>query len=364
MFPTPIGAHNAAGLPANHFALQPQLHHELQQPAVAPIQALSAVNMSQQRGDSDSEDDGVARTSGRSTAMMFDRSLVSDRNNLKTLILKSVYENQIHLQSRKGEAFDQLANQLALTDEFKLYRLHGRKLQKSFNKIARDIKDAIVREEEPSRWGKEEPEFFVIARKIFDEARRAGIRAFDEKLKSKSERGEGDSDNDGSAKKKKRHDSSFGGGLSAYDQSPVVPKFPRLEDAEFAKSIEDYINARFMALQQHQIPIPRLHSAEIEAALMPALERLVGTYNIATLQNLFDQAQITENGRARLCNATGFAPLDDIKVFLIAYCDMMMSGGEPVSLIRKQFGDLQYKDAAQLYGFIDEATRDAMPQLK
>jgi hypothetical protein len=364
MFPSTVGSHNVTGLPADPFALQAQLHHEMSNPhqLLSSQQPIPSAIPRQNR-ESDSDEEVLGRTSGRSTAMMFDRSLVSDRNNLKTLILKAVYEHQIHLQSRKGEAFDQLAIALAQTDEFKLYRIHGRKLQKSFNKIARDIKDAIVREDEPSRWGKEEPEFFVIARKIFDEARRAGIRAFDEKLKSKSERGDGDSDNDGSAKKKKRRDSSFGGGGRDHGGS-AMPKFPRLEDAEFAKSIEDYINARFMALQQHQIPIPRLHSAEIEAALMPALERLVGTYNISTLQNLFDQAQITENGRVRLCNATGFAPQDDIKVFLIAYCDLMMSGGEPVTLIRKQFGELQYKDAAQLYGFIDEATRDAMPQLK
>lgn len=96
-----------------------------------------------------SDDEGGKKT--RSTAMVYDRSLVSDRNGIKTIILRSVYEAQVHLQTRKGESFDALAQQLAQLDEFKPYNLNGRKLQKTFNKLARDIKDAIVSGNEPSQ---------------------------------------------------------------------------------------------------------------------------------------------------------------------------------------------------------------------
>lgn len=66
-------------------------------------------------------------------------------------IANVVKESQVHLQSRKGEAFDALAGQLAQLDEFKPFELYGRKLQKAFNRIARDIRDAIDSGNEPAK---------------------------------------------------------------------------------------------------------------------------------------------------------------------------------------------------------------------
>lgn len=373
-------------------------------------------------GESSSDDEGPSGHhggGGRSTAMMFDRSLVGDRNNLKTLIIRAVYENQIHLQTRKGDAFDQLAQSLGMREEFKPYKLHGRKLQKSFNKIARDIKDCILQENEPSRWGKEEPEFFVVARKIFEEARRAGIRAFDEKLKSKSiadRLGEdGSAAGDESAKKRKKREHSYGGGGVGRDsmggnmmgvQMPLgvgftggnhsnasLPMYPHDHVAvaasanngggaspsnnpagkylriaasdvtsnasdlvhlnpEFMKLIEDFINAKFQLLQQAQL---RLNSHEIEASLAHVLDKFVNVYNLRTVGALLDAAGLSDFTKGKIYETTHFNYDDNVKLFLVQYCDVMMRSPQAIRNIQEAFGgEIPPRDAAVLYTFIDQ----------
>jgi hypothetical protein len=338
---------------------------------------------------SSSDEDRDNKHGGRSTAMMFDRSLVGDRNNLKTLILKAVYENQIHLQTRKGDAFDQLAQTLGLRDEFKPYKLHGRKLQKSFNKIARDIKDCIIQENEPSRWGKEEPEFFVIARKIFEEAKKAGIRAFDEKLKSKSIADRlGESSHDEEAKKKRKRDFYTVPGVNGNGVGPGgVPnnmvamftdinsngmnngmntnpnatggganiKYVRFDDPDFIKYLDEFMDAKLLAFQQNHF---RIHSRELEMSLLPILDRLVNVYNIHTIGSLLDHAQLSEIGKQKIFDATMFRYNDDVKLFLLFYCDVIMRGPQAVHHIQEACNhELSARDASLLYAFIEDTTK-------
>jgi hypothetical protein len=332
----------------------------------------------------------------RSNAMVFDRSLVGDRNGLKTAILKAVYDNQIHLQARKGEAFDSLAERLGQTEEFKQYHLHGRKLQKSFNKIARDIKDCIVAGNEPSRWGKEEPEFFKIARKIFDEARRAGIRAFDEKLKSKSiEDRLNEGGNEGNKlsglsssaaaeflEKKKRQkrdlETAMGvvggggsggsdGGQGSSSYSPNVAGIPHPSSVGFDPTIDwvrmfdEYLENKLDSIKQELAntitnrpsKIPR---SELEAGILRSTEQL-NQIGIKSIHDLLIQAGLSDQGRAKITENCGFQPNDDISIFLLSYTDAISKDIHPVSGIRDQFDNLSARDASALYSYIGKVTK-------
>lgn len=313
--------------------------------------------MQYEDGGSDSSDeehglDLKTPTKDRSNAMVFDRTLVGDRNGLKTSIIKAVYENQIHLQARKGEAFDVLAEKLSQTDEFRHYRLHGRKLQKSFNKIARDIKDCIVAGNEPSRWGKEEPEFFKIAKKIFDEARRAGIRAFDEKLKSKSIEDRLIEGGDESAKKRKKRefDGVLGGDDQAYQQAPL------LEAAEWTKAVDEYVYQKLQALRNADPPIVKLTKDELEVQLRQAVDQLHAV-NVITINDLLTQSGVSAAGKQKITENCGFSGEDDVMIFLLTYSDAIAKDAHPVSSIREQFDNLSSRDASVLYNFIGKMTK-------
>jgi hypothetical protein len=273
--------------------------------------------------------------------------------------LKAVYDNQIHLQARKGEAFDSLAERLSQTEEFKQFRVHGRKLQKSFNKIARDIKDCIVAGNEPSRWGKEEPEFFKIARKIFEEARRAGIRAFDEKLKSKTiedRLNEGDKlvSVEEANKKKKKRDLETALGHS-YSQSSQVfdpnVDWTRLFD-EYLENKLDAIKAEIASVSRPN-KIPR---TELEAGIMRSTEQLHGI-GIKSINDLLVQAGISEQGRQKITENCGFQANDDISIFLLSYTDAISKDSHPVSGIREQFDNINARDASTLYSYIGKVTK-------
>lgn len=292
----------------------------------------------------------------RSNAMVFDRTLVGDRNGLKTSIIKAVFENQIHLQARKGEAFDLLAEKLSQTDEFRHYRLHGRKLQKSFNKIARDIKDCIVAGNEPSRWGKEEPEFFKVAKKIFDEARRAGIRAFDEKLKSKSMEDRLTECGDESAKKRKKRDYEMSMGVVPTDDQVGYPQAPLLEAAEWTKAVDEYVFQKLQALRNAEPPVVKLTKDELEMQLRQAVDQLHAV-NVITINDLITQAGVSGAGKQKITENCGFSGNDDVMIFLLTYSDAIAKDAHPVSSIRDQFDNLSSRDASVLYNFIGKMTK-------
>ena len=310
--------------------------------------------------DASSDEQMLGGSRERSIAMVFDRSLVGDRNGLKTAILKSVYENQIHLQARKGEAFDSLAERLGQTEEFKGFNLHGRKLQKSFNKIARDIKDCIVAGNEPTRWGKEEPEFFSIARKIFEEARRAGIRAFDEKLKSKSiedrlqDGGDKLSNLEELNKKRKKRDLETAMG-SSYTQNPHVYEPPvdwvRLFDEYLENKMENIKAELVNAVNRSKVP-----RAELEAGILRSAEQL-NNMGIKSIHDLLLQSGISDQGRQKITENCGFQLNDDISIFLLSYTDAISKDTHPVSAIRDQFDQLSSRDAATLYSYIGKVTK-------
>ena len=322
--------------------------------------------------DSDSSDDeGLGRD--RSSAMVFDRSLVGDRNGLKTAILRSVYENQIHLQARKGEAFDNLAERLSQTEEFKQYKVHGRKLQKSFNKIARDIKDCIVAGNEPSRWGKEEPEFFRVARKIFDEARRAGIRAFDEKLKSKTiedrlHEGEnksstGSNVNDDHNRKKAKKRDFEAAGLAAQSSSNPIMGMGMFDpnSGEWTRIVEEYLDQKLESIKAEissnlaskNNKIPR---TELEAGIHRSVEQLA-SIGIKSIHDILIQAGVSDAGRAKITENCGFQANDEVSIFLLSYTDAISKDTHPVSGIREQFDNISARDASVLYSFIGKVTK-------
>lgn len=343
-------------------------------------------------GDMDPNDlDGAG---GKGAAMMFDRSLVGDRNGLKTSILRAVYENQIHLQARKGEAFDHLAAALQKLPEFKSYHVHGRKLQKSFNKIARDIKDCIVAGNEPTRWGKEEPEFFTLARKIFEEARRAGIRAFDEKLKSKSmeDRIIDDRNDDGKRNKRKRDfntvmaessgtsaatnhhllaghatalssSAGLGGQLMAANMAMNVAAAAAMGNplngggGDWMKALDDYFTAKLQEIRDaHAQNIgAKLTKAELEIALSKAVEQLAAN-GAKTISDLLNQAGISEQAKTKIYEC-GFNGNDDVLVFLLTYSDAIAKNAHPITSLREQFDNITARDASVLYSFIGKATK-------
>lgn len=315
--------------------------------------------------DADSESEsslsgtGLLRPRDRSNAMVFDRSLVGDRNGLKTAILKSVYDNQIHLQARKGEAFDTLAERLAQTEEFKHFRVHGRKLQKSFNKIARDIKDCIVAGNEPSRWGKEEPEFFKIARKIFDEARRAGIRAFDEKLKSKSIEDrliEGDKlglSSDEASKKRKKRDLDTALGHTFPPNPPVFDP-----SVDWVRMFDEYLENKLESIKSELATVRpnKIPRTELEAGILRSGEQL-NAIGIKSINDLLIQSGISDQGRQKITENCGFQPNDDISIFLLSYTDAISKDIHPVSGIREQFDNITARDASTLYSYIGKVTK-------
>lgn len=262
------------------------------------------------------------------------------------------------MQARKGEAFDSLAERLSQTEEFKQFRVHGRKLQKSFNKIARDIKDCIVAGNEPSRWGKEEPEFFKIARKIFEEARRAGIRAFDEKLKSKTiedRLNEGDKlvINDDASKKKKKRDIETALGHS-YQSSQVFEQpvdWTRLFDEYLESKLETIKSELLSSVRSNKIP-----RAELESGILRSSEHL-HSMGIKSINDLLAQAGVSEQGRQKITENCGFQPNDDISIFLLSYTDAISKDIHPVSGIREQFDNINARDASTLYSYIGKVTK-------
>lgn len=367
-------------------------------PAQLPVNAGMMANdgdYSDSDGEMDPNDlDGGA---GKGAAMMFDRSLVGDRNGLKTSILRAVYENQIHLQARKGEAFDHLAAALQKLPEFKSYHVHGRKLQKSFNKIARDIKDCIVAGNEPTRWGKEEPEFFTIARKIFEEARRAGIRAFDEKLKSKSmeDRIIDDRGDDGKRKRKRDFNtvmaessgSAGAGGAGAHHLlaghatalsssaglagNPMMAAGMAMNSSaaagmgplaggsggDWMKALDDYFHAKLQEIRDaHAQNIgAKLTKAELEIALSKAVEQLAAN-GAKTISDLLNQAGISEQAKSKIYEC-GFNGDDEVLVFLLTYSDAIAKNAHPITSLREQFDNITARDASVLYSFIGKATK-------
>lgn len=332
--------------------------------------ALPAEDM-EMSSDSDDDEIGPDGTKGRSIAMMFDRSLVGDRNGLKTAIIKAVYENQIHLHARKGESFDQLATTLGKNPDFKPYNLHGRKLQKSFNKIARDIKDCILAGNDPTRWGKEEPEFFALARKIFDEARRAGIRAFDEKLKSKSIEDRmitSDEKLEENKRKMKKRDfntfiaegssSSVNGDQNSVTNSALatLSRSYQGDFADWTKTLEDYLNLK---LQEIRVNLDRaqvkLTRDELEAGLNKAVEQLASN-GITSIDELLNQAAVSEPGKMKIYQC-GFNANDSVLIFLLTYSDAIAKDAHPITSIREQFDNITARDASVLYSFVGRTTK-------
>ena len=363
-------------------------------PAQLPVNGGMMVNDGDYSDSDNDMDPNDLDGANKGAAMMFDRSLVGDRNGLKTSILRAVYENQIHLQARKGEAFDHLAAALQKQPEFKSYHVHGRKLQKSFNKIARDIKDCIVAGNEPTRWGKEEPEFFTLARKIFEEARRAGIRAFDEKLKSKTMEDriiDADRTEDGKRKRKRDFNTvmaessgSAGVGAAAHHllaghatalsssagiaTNPMIAASMAMNSSsammgplngggDWMKALDDYFNAKLQEIRDaHAQNIgAKLTKAELEIALSKAVEQLAAN-GAKTIADLLNQAGISEQAKTKIYEC-GFNGDDDVLVFLLTYSDAIAKNAHPITSLREQFDNITARDASVLYSFIGKATK-------
>lgn len=100
-------------------------------------------------------------------------------------------------------------------------------------------------------------------------------------------------------------------------------------------------------LAQWRAPV-MLSRPDLDQAIRQLLDRLHNK-GVHSVEDLLHYALVSQDGYNKIYNVAGFQPHDDVKIFLIAYVDVL---SRDKSWLTDVFGHISPRDASVLYDFI------------